>query len=232
MIAAAIDTADLRRWTASAIVVLGLHGAIATLLVGWHEPVPGDEGPDAVLVDMSSIATPRSESQQDLAPGPDEQPILQPPAPPQEKVEEEEKPKVEPPPVPDAAVTLPQEQAKPEPPKPVPQPTTPTAPPRQRTASAAAVRSWQLSIVKQIERHKGYSQRALARRETGTAQLSFSIDREGRLLQNRIVRSSGSEALDEEAMATLRRAQPFPPPPRDLDGATFDFTVPVKFNIR
>jgi len=232
MIAAAIDTADLRRWTASAIVVLGLHAAVATLRVGWHEPVTGDEGSDAVMVDMTSLSTPPNQSLQDLAPGPEEQAVVQPPAPPQEKVEEGEKPKVEPPPVPDAAVTLPQEEAKPEPPKPVPQPTTPTAPPRQRSASVAAVRSWQLSIVKQIERHKGYSQRALARRETGTAQLAFSINREGRLLQNRIVRSSGSEALDEEAMATVRRAQPFPPPPRDLDGATFDFTVPVKFNIR
>jgi outer membrane biosynthesis protein TonB len=30
----------------------------------------------------------------------------------------------------------------------------------------------------------------------------------------------------------VRRAQPFPPPPADLPGAKFDFTVPVRFNIR
>jgi TonB family protein len=34
-------------------------------------------------------------------------------------------------------------------------------------------------------------------------------------MDSRVVRSSGASALDEEALALLRRAQPFPPPPRD-----------------
>jgi protein TonB len=229
------DRGDLGRWVASAVLVLGLHAAAATLLVSWHEPVVGDEGSSAIMVDLTPFVTPRSDSQQDLAPGPEEQQLQQPPEPPPEKtVEEEPKPKIEPPPVPEAEVTLPREEAKPEPPRPLPQPTvpTPTAPPRQRTASSAEVRSWHLGIVKQIEQHKGYPPSALARRETGITQLAFTLDRDGRVVDSRVVRSSGHPALDQEAMATVRRAQPFPPPPPDLAGANFDFTMPVKFNVK
>jgi TonB family protein len=34
------------------------------------------------------------------------------------------------------------------------------------------------------------------------------------------------------ALATVHRAAPFPPPPAGLPGARFDFTVPIRFNIR
>jgi len=51
-------------------------------------------------------------------------------------------------------------------------------------------------------------------------------------MASRIVKSSGFSALDQETMATVRRAQPFPPPPASLQGATFDFTLPIGFRIR
>jgi len=229
---AATDRIDIARWLVSGLVVLGLHAGGAALLMRSHEPVFGDEGPAAIIVDLAPFAPPQSESRQDLAPGPEEQTIGQPPEPPREKGEEQ--PKVEPPPpVPAPEVTLPREETKPEP-KPTPQQVapTPTAPPRQRTASAAAVRSWHVGIVKQIERHKGYSASALSRRQTGMVQIAFTLNRDGQVLGSRVVKSSGHAALDQEAIATLRRAQPFPAPPRDLDGSTFDFTVPVNFNIK
>jgi protein TonB len=51
-------------------------------------------------------------------------------------------------------------------------------------------------------------------------------------LSSEIAQSSGYAALDQETIATLRRAQPFPSPPPDLAGAKFEFTVPVKFNVK
>jgi protein TonB len=233
---ATIDRSDLGRWAASAALVLGLHAAGVTLLLRHHEPVMGDEGGPAIVVDLSPFVTPPTESQQDLAPGPEQQMVQQPPEPPREqKPEEEERPKVEPPPPqPEAEVTLPQEEAKPEPPKPVPQPEQPrpTAPPRQRTASAIAVTAWNVGIAKQIEKHKGYPPSALPRRESGVTQVAFAIDRDGRLIESRIVHGSGYAALDQEAIDTLRRAQPFPPPPEGLAGERFEFTVPVKFTVK
>jgi TonB family protein len=94
-----------------------------------------------------------------------------------------------------------------------------------------AVVAWKTQIVALLERHKRYPEEAAAKREGGVAQVFFSLDRQGRVLESRIVRSSGSSILDEEALAVLRRAEPFPPPPEVLGGDHVDLTVPYRFNL-
>jgi protein TonB len=128
---------------------------------------------------------------------------------------------------------LPEEAKPPDKPKEEATPPAPetTSPPRPRP-SAAQVASWHRRIAQQIEQHKGYPPSARARHETGTAQLAFTLDRNGKVITNRIVRTSGSATLDQETIDTVRRAQPFPPPPPNMPGETFDFTVPIRFNIR
>jgi protein TonB len=61
--------------------------------------------------------------------------------------------------------------------------------------------------------------------------LAFAIDRDRHVVNSRVIESSGHVALDEEAIATLDRAQPFPPPD-GLAGETFEFRVPVKFTVK
>ena len=102
----------------------------------------------------------------------------------------------------------------------------------QVSSSSNALPSWKGQIVAAIERNKRYPAEAESRREQGTPSVSFSLDRSGRLLVSRLVRASGHAALDQEALAILKRAQPFPPPPADLIGAHFDFTVPIRFSVR
>ena len=71
-----------------------------------------------------------------------------------------------------------------------------------------------------------------SRREQGVTQVFFVLDRQGRVIESRVVRSSGAAALDEEALALLRRAEPFPPPPKeDFRGERVDLTVPIRFNL-
>src|SRR4051794_36358687 len=219
------DWEEIRRWTASAAVVLALHPGSAALLMRWHEPIEGDEASDAIVVDLEPYSSPPSESKQDIAPGPEQEQVE-----PSEQTQpaEQEKPeeKVEPPPpVPNAEVTIPEETTKPDAPKQEATPPAPeqTAPPPPRP-SAAQVASWHRKIAEEIERHKRYPAAARARRETGVAQLAFTIDRRGMVVASRIVRSSGSAALDQEAIATAQRAQPFPLPPPNLPGVTFELT--------
>ena len=133
---------------------------------------------------------------------------------------------------PDAEVKLPERAKPPDKPKEELTPPVPetTSPPRPKP-SAAQIASWHRRIAQQVERHKGYPASARTRHETGTAQLAFTLDRNGKIVTSRIVRTSGSAALDQETIDTVRRAQPFPPPP-NMPGETFEFTVPIRFNIR
>jgi protein TonB len=232
--AIAAERDDLRRWVASAALVLALHAAGVALLLRGHEPLAGDEGSDAVVVDLAPyVSLPNPSPDENVAPGPLQQEFEPPPPPP--KPEQKVEPKIEPPPpVPQPEAVLPPETVTP-PDTPVeePQPAVPQtmAPPPPRP-SAAQISSWHREIVLRIEREKTYPPAARAAHEVGTAQLAFTIDREGRLLASRILRSSGSGALDQETIATVRRAQPFPAAPPNMPGDTFEFTLPVKFNIR
>jgi protein TonB len=203
-------------------------------LTRWHEHIAGDEGSEAIVVDLAPFTGPLTESKNDLAPGPEQQqstaaPDVQPPKPEEKPQENIERPPV----LPDADVQLPLEVKPPD--KPVEQPSPPvpqaTSPPRPRP-SAAQVASWHRRIALQVERHKGYPASARARHETGTAELAFTLDRNGKVVTSRVVRTSGFAALDQETIDTVRRAQPFPAPPMNMPGETFDFTVPIRFNIR
>jgi protein TonB len=213
--------------------VVALHAALVATLTTWHEHVSGDEGTEAIVVDLAPYTGPPTESRSDLSPGPEQQQSTATPE--QQLPEAQEKPKEkadEVPPVPNADGQLPVE-AKTE--KPVEQSTPPvpqaTAPPKPRP-SAAQIASWHRKIALQVERHKGYPASARARHEMGIAELAFTLDRNGKVVTSRVVRSSGFAALDQETIDTVRRAQPFPPPPENMPGETFDFTVPIRFNIR
>lgn len=233
MMAVAADREDLRRWIFSAAMIAGLHAALVLALVRWHEPITGDEGTEAIVVDLAPYAGPATDSRDDLAPGPEQQESKSVPEVPP-KAEDTPPEKLEPlPTVPDADVQLPPETKTPEKSVEQPAPLVPqtTAPPRPRP-SAAQVASWHRRIALQVERHKGYPAAARARHETGAAELAFTLDRNGKVVASRVVRSSGSAALDQETIDTVRRAQPFPPPPANMPGETFDFTVPIRFNIR
>jgi protein TonB len=83
-----------------------------------------------------------------------------------------------------------------------------------------------------LERNKRYPPAARSRRQQGVAQLFFSLDRHGHVTESRVLRSSGATTLDQEALALLRRAQPFPPPPPELTGERVGVTVPIRFNLK
>jgi protein TonB len=235
MIDVPLERSDLRLWVASAAVILALHAGAGLLLLTWRDTLTGDEGTEAIVVDLAPFTGPSPDTKQDLAPGPEQQqaapvPERQPKEP-KQKVDEKIEP---PPPVPNADVALPHEMPKePDRPKEQVMPPAPvtTAPPPPRP-SAAQLASWHRKIAIQLERHKNYPAPAQARHETGVTTVAFTIDRQGKVVASHIIRSSGFTSLDQETIATVQRAAPFPPPPANLPGPKFDFTVPIQFNIR
>jgi protein TonB len=93
------------------------------------------------------------------------------------------------------------------------------------------VPNWKARLVAQIERHKRYPATAESRGEQGTAQVAFSVDRHGGVHGAHLVRSTGSLALDSDALAWLARAAPLPPPPPEVSGALIPIVVPLRYRL-
>lgn len=98
---------------------------------------------------------------------------------------------------------------------------------RVKPAAAQRTERWQLSLVAHIERFKRYPRAARSR--FGVVRLAFTIDRQGRLKEVRVVSGSGSPILDEEAIATIRRAAPFPTPPASASDDELSFVLPIRY---
>ena len=256
MTALAAERSDLTRWAACALVVLGVHAAAGAALLARHDPVGVGDQSEPVIVDLSPYVPP-TPSMEDLPPGPLQQQAA-PPAPeqkvertdetkPDEKVEakvepEPEKIEVPPAPVPPVAALPPPEAVHPPPPsetmvEPAPPSDTPpapatTAPPRERHASAEEINKWHTDIATRINSHLVFPPAARAHHQSGEVQTAFTFDRAGRLISSKVAESSGSAALDQAALETLKKAQPFPLPPAGMSGDAFTFKIPVRFRFR
>ena len=69
-------------------------------------------------------------------------------------------------------------------------------------------------------------------RKSGTVLMRFTVGLDGALLSKEIAASSGSQVLDEAAVAALDRAAPFPPIPPEVSGKPLAFTQPFRFIMR
>lgn len=90
--------------------------------------------------------------------------------------------------------------------------------------------TWEGAVLAQLERHKRYPRAAQRRSQEGVPSVIIRINRQGKVLSVRLSHSSGFAMLDEEATALPERASPLPPPPpAEMAGDPFEFTVPVHF---
>jgi protein TonB len=245
---------ELVRWGLCAAVVIAAHGLAALALSARSYDEDADAGAPVVTVELAPIAVAPPAPVRDLAPGPvvetENQEQVAEETPPEERKQPKEEKLVEEPPAPDPEVAMPKPEPMPEEgpiddkPAPVAAPAAPvpTAPqvaptPAPRVAAlalgqvprptSAAVASWQRLLVAQLERHKRYPPQAQGK--VGEARLAFSIDRSGHVVASRIVHSSGSDALDQEALALVKRAAPLPPPPAGISDDQLLFVVPIRY---
>jgi protein TonB len=232
MTLAAMDNGDFKRWIGSAALVLAFHATCVLMLMRWNDTVEGDEGSSAIVVDLAPYVVLPDQSEANIAPGPLQQEV-EPTPQTQPQKEEKVDENLELPQAPTPEVVLPPETKTLEPPKEEPTPPVEqtTAPPLPRP-TAAQTASWHRKIATQIERNKRYPAEAQSRHQAGVVHLTFTIDRQGRIVSSRVVQSSGFASLDQETLATVKRAQPFPAPPPNMRGETFEFTMPIRFNLR
>jgi len=222
---------DLMRWTAAAVIVLGIHAGAVAFYLSWHQPEE-DIGGDAVVVtvELAPIDSTPDAEQRDVAPAPET--MIESRAVPQpQKEKPTEKVKVEQPP--DETPTIVAEPVA-KPPEKVEE-ARPPAPVTAQRVKGGAPRiepSWQSSLVRQLQRFKRYPSEAQSRSEEGVVLLSFSLDRTGHVLAHHIVRSSGFADLDNEVMAMIKRAEPLPAFPASMPQSQIDLTVPIRFSLR
>ncbi len=256
------DDADLKRWVTAAAIVLAVHfGLMATyFLLFPHTPTGAPEMP-AVIIDLAPLPVAPA-SPMDVAPGPEmveappppepevvqpkPEPIIELPPPAVEPLVALPEPPKEPPPPPQV-----KEEPRPKPPEvkrverrpPAPRTTaaprserataeTPSAPSPGAVSASAAMASWRDQVVAQLQRAKRYPSGADSRREQGVVTLSFTLSRNGSVLSRNIARSSGNPELDQEALAMVARASPFPQFPPGMNQASVNLSVPVRFSLR
>ncbi|PWR21866.1 energy transducer TonB [Zavarzinia compransoris] len=163
------------------------------------------------------------------APEPEKPKPPKPKPPPREvqKPKKPEKPREEPAAAPAAAPAPPSNA----PPGPAPSAATAAAPvsgggnPGARQDYRALVSAW-------IEKHKRYPDSARRRGIEGKPTVRFRIDRGGHVQMVEIHRETGRRDLDEAALRTIERADPFPPFPDDIEGQSMEFVVPIDFNMK
>jgi len=253
----AVTAVTALRWVTAGLAVVGLHAGGVWLALNWPQPVEAMGGPPAaIMMELAPLAVAPEVPQQDIEPGPqmveaDDQP--EPEKPVEEKVEPEPETKpveteIKPPQLPEvkaAEVVLP---PKAEPPKPKPKPKKKkqkaaprtTAPPSSQAmpgdraaapaegmASSMSPATWRGALMAHLNRHKRFPSGAAG---TGVATVAFTIDRSGRVLSARLVRSAGDAALDAEAASLPRRASPVPAPPPNIGGGSITLAVPIRFN--
>lgn len=105
------------------------------------------------------------------------------------------------------------------------------AAPHGRQVSSDAKATWEALVLAHLEKYRRYPVRARAARQQGVAHIRFTMNRAGRILSAEIARKSGFFALDQAALATLRRAEPLPAIPEGMPDEV-ELTVPVDFFIR
>ena len=200
--------ARLLIWSLAAALAVLAHLSLAWILTR-SPPRPEINSPPAMLLDL-------------------EPPKLEAPPPP-------------PPPAP-APIKPPQTPPPPKPPtaaaRPTPAPAPAPAPaPRQGQTPApnprigVTVESWQGMLTDRLERAKRFPVESQAQQLRATPKVLVTIDRAGRVRSAEIQLSSGSAALDDEALAIVQRADPLPPPPADVDGDLIEFSVFVRFAL-
>jgi len=94
-----------------------------------------------------------------------------------------------------------------------------------------AMLRYQDMVKQRIEQARKYPLWAKEHGIEGVAHLYFIVLTDGMEHGLKIIRSSGSSILDEEALATVKRACPFPPVPKKVSSLPVEMQVAIVFSL-
>ncbi len=95
-----------------------------------------------------------------------------------------------------------------------------------------AMLRYQDMIKQKIESHRKYPPWAKKHGIEGTVHLKFTILSTGFARDIKIIKSSSFNILNKEAISTVKRAQPFPPIPPDINTSSLSMEVSIVFTLQ
>jgi len=98
-------------------------------------------------------------------------------------------------------------------------------------ADAALEADYIAQLSSWLARHKQYPRAARRRNLEGVAQLTFTLNSEGKVLKSDITGPSGYRILDREVFKMLERAEPLPAFPAGLNRQTMEIIIPIRFEL-
>lgn len=249
------DPSEWKRYGLAAVAIVALHAVAVAAAIDWYRaPVTTGIVVPAILVDLTPPPSAAEIQKDDVA---EDTPMQEAAPPPPEPVAEEKIEEIPPTPEQEQPVVAAPPKAEPKPePTPVPEPKPKPPPLRERpkkvskkppapktaaapkaerigpqvrstsnaASAAAAARDYRSMVYSHLVRFKRNSNSG-----EGTVTLRFVLGRQGQLLSSGIARSSGNSVLDQEALAMVRRASPYPPFPSEMTKSRESFTAPVRF---
>jgi len=100
------------------------------------------------------------------------------------------------------------------------------------SAIKKTIESYSAKLTKSIARQKRYPRIAQMRGWQGEIIINLKIDGQGNLIKTKIKQGSGFKILDNEGIDMVKRASPFPKPPKELESKIFNVIVPISFKLQ
>ena len=94
------------------------------------------------------------------------------------------------------------------------------------------IESYSVTLTKAIAKQKKYPRIAQIRGWQGEIIIDLEIDGQGNLIKSKIKQRSKFKILDDEGMNMIKRASPFPKPPKELESKIFNVIVPISFKLQ
>ncbi len=90
---------------------------------------------------------------------------------------------------------------------------------------------YRANMLRMTYRHVVYPSRALNLNQEGTVILKVTVNRKGKVLDIEHDKRSQYVSLNKAASKAVKKANPFPKIPDELEGKKFEFKIPIKFRI-